>query len=68
MYLTNTHIYFYSLEKTIRIPYSKIIAYTPFEDAIGIQKDGTSTKPIYLKNIDGWFTYNIVKNIYNLNN
>lgn len=66
LYLTNKNIYFYSLEESIKIPYSKIIAYTPFEDAIGVQKEGKSSKSIYFKNIDGWFVFNVVKNIQNI--
>ena len=66
VYVTNKNIFFHSLEKSIKVPYSKVVAYTPFEDAIGIQRDGSSLKPIYLKGVDGWFIFNIVKNISNL--
>ena len=66
MVLTDKNIYFYSREKSMRLPYSKIVSYIPFEDSIGIQLDRINTKPVYIKNIDGRFAYNIVSNINNL--
>jgi hypothetical protein len=64
--LTNKNIYFYSSEKTMRFPYSKIISFVPFEDGLGIQLDKANAKPIYFKGIDGRFAFNVVSNINNL--
>lgn len=66
LFLTNKNIYFYSEDKSIRVPYSKIVAYTPYEDGLGIQKDAATVKPMNFVGIDGWFAYNIVKNIHNI--
>lgn len=66
LFLTNKNIYFYSGDKSIRVPYSKIVAYTPYEDGLGIQKDADSAKPMTFVGIDGWFAYNVVKNISNI--
>lgn len=66
LFLTNKNIYFYSGDKSIRVPYAKIIAYTPYEDGLGVQKDAASAKPMAFVGIDGWFAYNVVKNISNI--
>jgi hypothetical protein len=61
--LTNKHVYFASSSKNFRTPYNKIITIDPYEDGIGIQKDGATAKPQVFKNIDGWFTYNAISNL-----
>lgn len=63
---TNKHLYYHSNENAFRIKYDKIISYYNFEDGLGIMKDGKTAKPQYFKEFDGWFAYNIVKNIGNL--
>ena len=35
----------------------------PYQDGIGLQKDGATAKPQIFKNIDGWFTYNAISNL-----
>jgi hypothetical protein len=64
--LTNKHIYFASERKTFRTPYNKIISMNPYENGIGIQKEGVTAKPQVFKGIDGWFTYNVVSNLTQL--
>lgn len=61
--LTNKQIYFASSEKNFKVPYNKIVTVEPFEDGIGIQKDGANTKPQVFKGLDGWFTYNLISNL-----
>ena len=63
MLITNKHVYFYSREKSVRFPFTKIVSFVDFEDGIGIQLDKQNSKPIYIKNIDGWLAYNIASNI-----
>lgn len=36
--VTTKHIYFYGPNKSFRIPYSKIVSFTPYSDGIGIQR------------------------------
>lgn len=67
-YITDKNIYFNAPERGVRIPYAKIVSYIPYEDGLGILRDGTTSKPLCLKNIDGWFAYNFVKNIGNITN
>ena len=61
--VTNKNIYFQGNKKSFRIPFNKIVAFEPFSDGIGVLKDGVSAKPIYLITNDGWFTYNLCKNV-----
>lgn len=61
--LTNKHLYFSSSLKNFRIKFDRIITIDQYTDAIGIQKEGVSSKPIVFKNLDGWFCYNYIKNI-----
>lgn len=63
MALTTKHIYFGSTNKMFRIRYNKIVAFTPYDDGIGIMKDTQSAKPMVFKTGDGWFTYNLVANL-----
>jgi hypothetical protein len=64
--ITDRHIYFSSTLKTFRIKFDKVIALEPYEDGIGLQKDGVTAKPQIFKNIDGWFTYNLISNLSQL--
>lgn len=64
--LTNKNLYFASSTKTIKTPYNKLIAITPYSDGIGLQKDGASSKPQIFKDLDGWFTYNLISNLSKL--
>lgn len=61
--LTNKHLYFASPNKNFRIQLEKIITMNPYEDGIGLQKDGTTARPQIFKNIDGWFIYNAISNL-----
>jgi hypothetical protein len=60
--VTDKHVYFYSPQKAFRIPYTKIIAFTPHDDGITIQKE-TKEKPFIFQTFDGWFTYNLLMNL-----
>jgi len=61
--LTTKHIYFAGTQKSIRLPYSKIVSFEPFSDGIGLIKDGTNAKPQIFVTGNGWFTYNLVTNL-----
>ena len=63
MALTNKHVYFASPVKNLRLPLNKIITMDPYEDGIGLQKDGVRAKPQVFKNLDGWFIYNAISNL-----
>ncbi len=60
--ITDKHIYFSSTNKNFRIRYDRIVSITPYDNGIGVEKDGVSSKPLIFKNLDGWFYYNFIKN------
>lgn len=60
---TNKHIFFCSLDKSFKIPYSKMISVTPYEDGVRIQKEGVRAKPQFFSNVSGWFSYNLIMNL-----
>ena len=60
--LTDKNIYFASPEKSIKIPYNKILSVDSYSNGIGIQKDGANDKPIFLEGVDSWFAYNVIVN------
>lgn len=60
---TNKHIYFFSFKKSFKIRYDKIISIIPRTNGIIIMKDGTSSKPVILKNEDGVFVYNLITSL-----
>ncbi|MDY0103312.1 MAG: hypothetical protein RBS07_10260 [Lentimicrobium sp.] len=63
--LTNKNIYFGSPRKTLKIKYSQIISMPTFSDAIGIQQSRANSKPLYFKNIDVGFVFNVISNLKN---
>jgi hypothetical protein len=64
--VTNKMIYFYGQTMKFRIPYRKILTFTPYSDGIGIQQDSPSAKPQTFVTGDGWFIYNLVTNLAKL--
>jgi len=60
--LTNRQLYFLSPAKGFKLPYRKLVSVIPFEDGIGLQRDGVSAKPQFLHGSDGWLLYNLVMN------
>jgi hypothetical protein len=61
--ITQKHIYFASSDKALRVPYAKIVAFRPYADGVGIQRDAASARPQVFITGDGWFTYNLVSNL-----
>ncbi len=64
--ITDKYIYYTSPSKTFRIKIDKIVAFHPYSDAIGFEKDSASAKPQLFKNIDGSFYYNLLINLANI--
>ena len=61
--LTDKTIYYNCQQKSLKIPYKKLISIEPYSDGVGFQKDGASSKPFFLKGMDSWFTYNLITNL-----
>ena len=64
--LTNKNIYFLSSQKTVKLPYNKILSFSAYSDGLGIHLSDSRRRPIIIGKIDGWFVYNVVTNIRNL--
>jgi hypothetical protein len=63
MGVTTKHIYFAGARKGFRIPYAKIVTFAPFSDAIEVVRDAASAKPQIFLTGEGWFVYNLVRNL-----
>ncbi|OZB74320.1 MAG: hypothetical protein B7X37_06090 [Halothiobacillus sp. 14-55-98] len=61
--VTNKNIYFAGPQKSVRLPYAKIVSFEPFSDGIGVMRDTATAKPQIFVTGDGWFTYNLVTNL-----
>lgn len=59
---TDKNIYFSSPEKSMKIPYKKILSVDSYSNGVGIQKDGANEKPIFLEGVNSWFAYNVIAN------
>lgn len=61
--VTTKHIYFAGSSKRFRIRHERIVSIEPYTDGIGIQRDAVRAKPETFRIGDGWFAYNLLKNI-----
>lgn len=61
--LTDKNLYFHSPEKSLKIPFSKILSLDPYSNGLGVQKDGANDKPIFFENLNSWFCYNVISNL-----
>lgn len=66
--LTNKNIYFVGPKKSIRLPYQKIVSFEPFSNGIGVMQDSPTAKLQIFLTGDGWYIYNLVTNLAQLNN
>lgn len=64
--ITNKHIYFGGYTKNFRVNFNKIVAFTPYSDGFGIQRDAQTAKPQTFVTGDSRFIYNLISNISNL--
>ena len=61
--ITNQNIIFYSQEKSIRIPFKKIVGLVPYSDGIEVQKDGENSKRMVFQGLDCWFIMNLLSQL-----
>lgn len=61
--LTDKNLYFHCPEKTLKIPFSKILSLDPYSNGLGVQKDGANDKPMFFENLNSWFCYNVISNL-----
>ena len=63
---TDKNIYFYSIEKSIKLPYKKVVAYAHDFHSLTIHPSRANAKPLYFSNLDGEFAEEVAKGIMNL--
>ncbi len=63
--ITTKHIYFGGKSKKFRVNYSRIMAFDPFTDGIGIMREAQTARPQKFKTGHGWFIYNLVTMLAN---
>lgn len=61
--ITNKHVFWVSVAKSIKIPIKKILTVMPCSQGIILQKDGVTAKPQTFVTNDSWFTYNLISNL-----
>lgn len=63
LFVTTKNLSFVCSQKSVRVPYSKIISCEQFSDGIGIMRDAASAKPQAFVTGDGWFTFNLISQV-----
>lgn len=61
--LTDKHLYFHCPEKTLKIPFTRILSLDPYANGLGLQKDGANDRPMFFSGLDSWFCYNAISNL-----
>ena len=61
--VTTKNIYFVGARTSMRVPYVKIVSFDPFSDGLGVMRDTNNAKLQVFATGDGWFTYNLVRNL-----
>ncbi len=61
--LTDKNLYFSSMEKSLKIPYDKIISLESYSNGLGVQKEGSNSKPVFFEGLDSWFCHNVISNL-----
>lgn len=64
--VTDRNLYFAGPAKSMRIPYSKIVSFEPFSNGIGFMRDAANAKAQIFGISDGWFAYNLISNLAQL--
>lgn len=66
LFVTNKNLIFYSSQKSVKVPFTKIIGITPYSDGIEVHKDGANQKRMTLQGFDPWFVMNVLSVINNV--
>lgn len=63
LFVTTKNLYFAGSQKSVRVPYSKIISFEQYSNGIGIMRDAATAKPQTFITGDGWFTFNLISQV-----
>ena len=61
--ITDQNMYFSGDEKSLRIPYARIVSFNAHSEGISIVRDTATARPQIFVTGDGWFCYNLVTNL-----
>lgn len=61
--VTDRNIYFSGPQKSVRIPFEKVVAFHPYDNGVGIMRDAANAKAQVFVTGDGWFTYNLLVSV-----
>lgn len=61
--VTTRHIYFAGVSKRFRVRHDRIVTIEPYSDGVGIMRDSVRARPETFRVGDGWFAYNLLRNI-----
>jgi hypothetical protein len=61
--VTSERLIFAGHTRSVVLPLKKIATFQPFDDGIGVAKEGINSKLVFFRTGDGWFTYNLMKNL-----
>lgn len=57
--VTDKNLFFYSQQKTCKIPFSKIVGITPYSDGVEVHRDGNAKRLVF-EGFDSWFIMNLL--------
>lgn len=60
LYITNKNIIFMGQQRSIKVPYAKIIGINPYSDGMEIQRDGNNVKRLTFQGFDCSFVMNVL--------
>lgn len=61
--ITNKNVFWVSMERSMKLPASKLVSVIPCSDAVILQKDGATAKPLTLMVDDPCFIANLIGNL-----
>ena len=61
--ITTRHMYFAGDSKRFRVRHDRIVTIEPYSDGVGIMRDSVRARPETFRIGDGWFAYNLLRNI-----
>ena len=61
--VTTRHTYFTGTAKSFRVRHDRMVSIEPYSDGFGIMRDTARATPETFRLGDGWFVYNLLRNI-----
>jgi len=65
LYITDKNIIFMGQQRSIKVPYNKIIGINPYSDGMEVQRDGNNVKRLAFQGFDCSFVLNVISMLNN---